>query len=329
MNTRELSQSQHRIPEDTGLTVVFLHHNRPWSLEIAVKTLKRALMEWQIPHQLILADDGSDGRLYRFFDSLECDEILMQSPTNTDKEASVYYTLEAAYQKARNPFILHVEDDFWFVPQGFSDREKCHIDGLSSIPVYQDQPNIVKAAMQVLDEVEEAHVIELARSFSNERYITSPHTEGFFCNIPFQAKIQSLNPRFYTCAWPHMMRTDEQRAIQLPAGCDCWDGEMKMGEALKTRFGSGDWVYMPERCYFAHINIFTWREHFNRSVIHQMQWTGTESTPDLPFRMERIGHCNEKLLEAFIKGEVKNDMEMFFTIPAMEYVYRMFYEKVK
>jgi len=350
MKTVNSFSSQACRAERQGLTVVFLHHNRPWSLEIAVKSLKRALQSWKIPHQLIVADDGSDIRLHGFLESLGCDEIISlcagdgsssgcagirdsgacRRAVDSHNSATTYPVIQAAYLRAVYPHLLHVEDDFWLLPQGFYDRGKCHLDGLSAIPASAGScPDILSAATGVLETVKDAHVVELARSFSNERYKSSKGTEGVFCRVPFRAKSHAGHPRFYTCAWPHMMRTEEMRSIELPLGLDCWDGEMKMGEALNERFGAGDWVYMPERCYFYHVNIFTWRERFNRSVRYPMIWTETESLKGLDWQMEPVPQFNEKLLEAFIRGDVKNDMDLFFSIPAAEYVYKMLYEKVR
>jgi hypothetical protein len=349
MKAKNSNSSQACKSERQGLSVVFLHHNRPWSIEIAVKALKMALQSWKIPHQLIVADDGSDLRLQGFLESLGCDEIIglrredcgnsgscgisdsgfHRDAGDSRNAATTYSVIQAAYSRAVYPYLLHVEDDFWILPQGFDDHGKCHLEGLSAIPAGAGScPDILSAAAGVLETVKDAHVIELARSFSNRRYESSKGTESSFCRIPFRAKIHAGHPRFYTCAWPHMMRTEEIRSIQLPLGLDCWDGEMKMGEAFNERFGAGDWVYMPERCYFYHVNIFTWRRRFNRSVRYPMIWTETESMQGLRWQMEPVADFNEKLLEAFINGDLKNDVDLFFSIPAAEYVYKMFYEKV-
>jgi glycosyltransferase involved in cell wall biosynthesis len=309
---------------------VILHYNRPWCLEIAVASLRRALARTRLAHEFVLADDGSDDELWPLFDRLPLDQIFVQPTRIYDGErSSIYDTISAAYQLARYPYVLFLEDDFWFIPQGFRDQGKNHVDGLLSRPDFDASCDPLTGAVQLLEETAEAHFVELARSFRNPRYHCIPKTERSACGVSFQAKSQALTLRFYTCAWPHIMRTDEARSVPLPLGVACWSGERQLAAARRRVFGPGDWVYNPQQCFFAHVNIFTWREVYGRAgADSHMQWTDVGDDRALPFQFESIPAFNQILLERYKKGLIANDLDAYFDTSPMAYVYHTFLRSV-
>jgi hypothetical protein len=283
-----------------------------------------------MPHEIVLADDGSDAELWPLFDRLPLDQVFVQPCRVYDGErSSVYNTIAAAYGLARYPYLLFLEDDFWFVPQGFHDRGKNHVEGLLARPDFGVNCDPLTGAVELLERVPEAHFVELARSFGNPRYRCRPQTERRAQGVAFRAKSQALNPRFYTCAWPHVMRADEARLVPMPLGAACWSGEAVLAAARQRVFGPGDWVYNPERCFFAHVNIFTWREVYNRAgADSHMQWTDVDEDTRLPFEFQSIRGFNEILLDRFKEGLIYNDLDAYFAASPMAYVHDRFYRSV-
>jgi len=328
---REKASPEYPIDKDqSGLSVVILHYNRPWCLEITVASLRRALARRGMPHEIILADDGSDSDLWPLFDRLPLDQVFVQSSRVYDGErSSVYHTISAAYQLARYPYLLFLEDDFWFIPQGFADRGKNHIDGLTLRPDFNAGHAPLVGAVQLLEQVPGAHFVELARSFGNPRYHCVRHTERQMGGVAFRAKSQALNRRFYTCAWPHVMRTAEARSIPMPLGVACWSGESQLAASRRRVFGPGDWVYNPAQCFFAHVNIFTWREVCGRAgSANHTRWTDVKDDTALPFQMQPIRGFNKALLDRYKRGLIGNNLEAYFATSPMAYVYQTFYRSV-
>lgn len=327
---RGLDFKERNDSNPSGLSVVILHYNRPWCLEIATSSLKKALEHWTLPHEIILADDGSDSELWPFLDRLPLDEVYIQPNRIYDgKQSSVYFTIKEAYKLARYPFVLFLEDDFWLIPQGFQDRGKSHLEGLLSRPEFHVNSNPLAGAVDLLTQIPEAHFIELARSFTNPRYHCLPQSERIFGGIAFRAKSQAHHPRFYTCAWPHIQRTEEFLSTPLPLGRTCWDGELELAQTRLKVFNSRDWVYNPEKCFFVHVNIFTWRDVYNRAgAKSHMRWSDVEDGNKIPFTFEPVKGFNMLLLQGFKKGIVRNDLDAYHTMSPVEYVYRMFYRRI-
>jgi glycosyltransferase involved in cell wall biosynthesis len=313
-----------------GLSVVVLHYNRPWCLEICVSSLRQAFNHWQINHEIIVADDGSDPDLFPLLDRFPFDRIYIQQKRfYDDRHSSVYNTIQAAIELAKYPFLLFLEDDFWLIPQGFRDRDKNHINGLLSQPCFNVDANPFSGAIELLMQLCDAHFVELARSFTNPRYHCFPNTEQCFCGVPFQAKSQSQHPRFYSCDWPNIQRTSDALSIPLPLGCTCWDGELEVSRLRCKRYGNHNWVYNPKYCYFAHMNIFTWREVYNRSgAENHMHFPGEADETSVPYRFKPVKGFNTLLLQGFKRGIIRNDPEAYFSMNPMEYVYTTLYRKV-
>lgn len=309
-------------PEPRALSVVIQHYNRPWCLEIAVSLLARELAREGLEHQIILADDGSDPCLRSLFDRLPLTDVVIQPQHHCDEEnASVYHTLQMAYDRVRFPFVLFLQEDFWLVPQGFIDRDKCHLAGLQTVPDFATPARSFSAAMRLLNEHPEAHMVELARSFANERYHCRPESECVHDGIRFQAKVHARHPHFYSCDWPHVMRAGDDRAVPMPTGRTVWEGERVLVACRRDIFGPGDWVYNPERCFFAHVNVFTWRAVFKHGLADRaLRWEGAESSADLPFGQTSDVESNARLMQAYRAGQLDGVMDHFDGLGPLGYL---------
>lgn len=315
-----------------GLSVVILHYNRPWCLELALAALRPALTRSALPYEFIIADDGSDERLHPFLKGLGADQLYIQpNRVNDGSGSTVFYTLQAAYQMASLPYLLYLEDDFWYLPQGFQDQQKDHSAGLLAIPDRTTELNPLFGAVSLLGGEPTAHFVELARSYNNPRYPSIPATERIVGGVQFRAKQRLSDQRWYTCAWPHVMRTAEARSLPMPVGKAVWSGEIEMCRARDRAFGPGTWVYDPERCFFAHVNIFSWREIFKPSTEpppELMPWSGVPDSQALPYHFKHMPGFNRLLLAAFLEGRLRSDLEAFYRSSLMDYTYWHIYRRV-
>lgn len=315
-----------------GLSVVFITHNRPWALEIAVVSLKRALLMAGVTHEIIIADDGSDPRIWQQLADLPVDAIFHQPNwVYSDGISTIFDTMLAGYRMARYPYLLFTEDDFWFMPQGFVDVHKNHAAGLLSIPDYSTEYNPLRGGMQVLSTLPGAHNVELARSSSNPRYPVNPTSAVRFGNVRFAAKTRQPDTRWYTCNWPHLERTAEALDVPMPLGKPVWTDEICITQERENMFGPGEYTYVPERCFFTHVNIFSFRQMFHRRSEPppvEFQWLHVEDSASLPYRFKFIPDFNQRLLQAFLDGKIRNDFDDYYSTSPMEYVYRRFHQVV-
>jgi glycosyltransferase involved in cell wall biosynthesis len=318
----------------TGLSVIIPHYNRPWCLEIAIATLQRALSKCDFQFEIIVADDGSTEKLDKFLKNLPVDQIYRAEPRDIDhgESTSIYRTISEAYKLARYTYLLHVEDDFWFVPQGFSDQGKNHISGLLALGDYTTEKNSIKGAIELLQSRQDIHFVELARGYSNTRYRSIPESEHIYEGIPFRTKRHLEGDIWYICAWPHIGRTEEILTISLPLDAPLWKGELEMMQQRRQFFGNGNWVCNPELCYFAHVNIFSWRQMHksdkSKSANKLMTWTDSDDSTELPYKFFEIENFNSVLLKAFVEGKVGNKSENYFTSSPMAYIHDYLYKEV-
>lgn len=312
----------HDRPASAGLSVVILHYNRPWCLEVAASLLERQLERERLPHQIILADDGSDRGLWPLFDRLPFSDVTIQPHRYCDGErSSVYDTLQMAYDRIRHPCVLFLQDDFWLVPQGFLDRDKCHLDGLTIAPDFETPASPFAAAVGLLEDHPEARMVELARSFSNPRYRCLPESERVHAGIRFRAKAHAQHPRFYSCDWPHVMRASDERAVPLPIGRAIWPGERLLEAGRREAFGEGNWVYDPERCFFAHVNVFSWRGVYKDGAADlALHWEGAAGGADLPFGPENDVETNARLLRAYQSGRFTGALDLYGRLGPLGYL---------
>ena len=312
----------HEWPGSVGLSVVILHYNRPWCLEIATSLLELQLEREGIPYQMILADDGSDRNLWPLFDSLPFSATVIQPHRLCDRErASVYDTLRRAYQEIRFSCVLFLQDDFWLVPQGFLDREKCHLAGLEIAPDFDTPAASLTAAVRLLEENPDARMVELARSFSNPRYRCLPESECVYEGIRFRAKEHARHPHFYSCDWPHVMRATDERAVPLPIGQAIWPGERLLVARRRDAFGEGNWVYDPEHCFFAHANVFTWRGVYKHGLADRaLRWEGAADADDLPFGQENDVETNARLLRAYLREDLTGAVDLYRRLGPLGYL---------
>ena len=316
-----------------GLSIVILHWNRPWSLEIAVESLNRMRGRCVFPIEIILADDGSDAALHPFFDKLPLDQIYLHPQHIYEKDrASVYHTLQAAYENSRFDHLMYVEDDFWFIPQGFRDHGKSHLEGLLASPAIKDDSNPIQGGVDLLLSTPEARFVELARGYLNPRYPSDPITEQIHSGIHFRSKLHPADSTWYSCAWPHIQRTSEALRILLPQGKTLWQGERELSRARQQAYGQGNWVFDAGKCYFVHMNIFTWREVLKQEdqadINGSLRWMELEDGQQLPYDFKAIPGFNLRLLDAFLKGKLQNDLGAYYTSTPFEYAYQWLYRKV-
>lgn len=327
----DLSMNGEADFQEMGISVVFLHYNRPWSLEIAMMGLRKKLQMERIPFEIILADDGSHHELREFLTGLPFDQLYFQQEHEEDStNHSIYHTLTEAYQLARYPFLLFLEDDFWVVPQGFRDREKNHLEGLLAVPDYSGKKAPFRGAVELLNARPEVGFVEMGRGFQNPRYDDIPGSEVNYAGVKFRAKSNPDTPRFYSCAWPHMMRAEDARSIPMPLGSSCWSGERVMVSRRQRYFGDGNWVYNPELSYFIHINIFTWREVYNRKgADSHMRWADVPPEADLPYTLRSIPGYNNQLLQAFNEKRLENNFQRYQATYPLEYIYERYYRDLR
>ena len=308
-----------------GLSVVILHYNRPWCLEISASLVHRQLAREGLPFQIILADDGSDRRVWPLFDRLPFDDCVIQSRRSSSEEgASVYDTLSQAYDRIRHAYVLYLQDDFWFVPQGFRDHDKSHLAALRVAPDFDVPWRPFTGAVQLLEERPHAHLVELARSFANPRYRCTPESERAYGGIRFRAKEQAMHPHFYSCDWPHVTRTREERTIRFPTGRAIWSGEQVLDQCRRDAFGDGDWTYDPEHCFFAHINVFTWRGVLKDGLSDRaLRWEGGAKADDLPFAQQTDLETNRRLLHAYVRGQTAGACDLYQRVGPLGYLERL------
>ena len=302
-------------PHLEGITVLVQHYNRPWLVEVAVLSLKRQLAHENVTHEIILADDGSDQEVLKHLDALPLDVIVTNDRRVARRdESSVYQTLAKALERARYPYVLFVQDDFWLIPQGFTDHGKCHIEGLRTKPEFGSPLQPLSGAAMLLDQKAEAHFVELARSFRNPRYDCLSNSDCQFRGVSFRAKRQASHARFYTCDWPHVQRTAEMRRTPLPLGMAIWPGETHLESTRREIFGSGDWVYNSSHCFFIHVNVFTWRVIYKHGLDDAgCRWADVdrEQGSVLPFESRITSETNGQLLEAYLGGRIRNDFDAY------------------
>lgn len=313
-----------------GLSVVIPHFNRPLCLELALDTLRPALSSLPFPSEVIVADDGSEPEVLRFVEKLPVDLVMsgVRRVAAGHESRTVYDRLWEAYRRARFRYLLHVEDDFWFVPGGFVDQGKCHLAGLLAVPGRR-QPDAqpFSGAVELLEQNQTAHMVELARSFANARYPSLVETERVYGGVPFRAKALTAGTRWYACAWPHLMRTTEALAVPFPLGSELWIGERQLCERRCRHFGPAAWVYDPGRCYFVHANVFSWRATHGRRTDSAFLWADVADPARLPFAFEAVTDLADRLLCAFKRG-LRNDLAEFRSTAPMAYVHRRLYEAV-
>jgi glycosyltransferase involved in cell wall biosynthesis len=318
----------------TGLSIIIPHYNRPWCLEIAIATLQRALSKCKFPYEFIVADDGSVAELDKFLDQLPVNQVFRTKPRDLEsgESTTIYRTIWEAYNLARYPYLLHVEDDFWFVPQGFNDQGKNHIGGLLASTDFTSVKNPFQGAIELLQERSEIHFIELARGFNNKRYPSIPDSEKVYSGIAFRTKRHYADDIWYICAWPHIGRTAEILSIPMPFDAPLWKGEQEMMRQRCLFFGDGDWVCNPELSYFAHINIFSWRQmqkpYKHRPDGDEVIWTECQNSAFLPYKFVEIENFNSLLLNAFIEGKIGNKLNNYFISSPMEYIHDFLYKEV-
>lgn len=305
-----------------GLSILILHYNRPWCLEIASSLLHRQLEREGLRHQMILADDGSDRSVWPLFDKLPFDDVVIQQARGAGAHpATVYDTLQRAYSLIRCPYVLFLQDDFWLVPQGFVDVDKSHLAGLQPAPDFDRSVALFTGTVELLAQRADSRMVELARSFSNPRYHCESATECAFAGLRFRAKQQARHPRFYSCDWPHVMRADDMRAVPLPVGEEIWHGERVLVERRRAAFGEGNWIYNPALSFFAHVNVFTWRALYKDGVADRaLRWEGASIDSDLPFGRANDTETNAMLLQAYVAGRLTGATEMYARLGPFGYL---------
>lgn len=318
----------------TGLSVIIPHYNRPWCLEIAVAALQRILSKCQFPYEFIVADDGSVAELDEFLDQLPVNHVVRRRPRDIDsgESTTIYQTIREAYQLARYRYLLHAEDDFWFIPQGFCDHGKNHMEGLLTLADFSVENNPVQGAIELLQQRPEIHFVELARGFGNKRYPSIPDSEKVYGGIPFRTKKHRADDIWYICAWPHIGRTTELLSIPMPIQARLWKGELEMMQQRRLVFGNDNWICNPELCYFVPVNIFSWRQ-MQKGKKHQsgndkMMWSECQTPSTVPYEFNEIERFNARLMDAFLEGKIGNKINEYFALSPMAYVHDYLYRKV-
>jgi hypothetical protein len=316
-----------------GLSILVMHYNRPWCLEVTLHLLNLARSKSPCPTEIILADDGSDPAVLPHFSKFPCDQVYVQpNHSHNPGSYSIFSTFQAALSLAKYDHLLFVEDDFWLVPQGFHDVGKNHGEGLLSCPDFKHAPQTINGALDLLRADESAHFVELARGFTNSRYPSDHTTNTVYEGVHFQRKLHRPDDAWYICAWPHLARTAEVAATTLPLGESPWHGERTLTNTRRQKYGTGDWVWNPHLCYFVHMNIYTWRENqkneYQGDAAGNLKWMEADTTDVLPKPFTAVRNFNQKLLKKYLAGSLPNDLDALTHTSILNYATKFHFLKL-
>ena len=172
------------------ITWLILHHNRPFFLDICVQHLRRwGLPDWRV----VVLDSGSDKNIVDNLHKISGIDEIIHSANDPSG------LISSALKNVRTEFVAFSEEDFIYAAQPLT-REQI-IRYYPFPEIYYDTAIVgwgYKEAIQIMFD-------------QGVDYVLMTHKKSRIKNELFRPYHMSTN-------WPHIMKSEAAKSVDLPAG---------------------------------------------------------------------------------------------------------------